>query len=238
MEISQATAAFSARSQQLLLAQGATYESRIGEADWSRMPVLMNLPELTDRPDPPHGQPSLPPLPAGGWLLLPWDAPKPELLEQTLDQMRERLGTLPQHVLLVTNLGHVSEGWLARLSLRFGVDFAALQVALGEVAGPDALARPLDVVFFQETTELLAHVNPLEHLSHLADPRNPAIFIERLHRATPRANATRVLMGLNIAIYAVMLLTTGFDIFGGFTGRQLVDWGANVSGLTVDGGAW
>lgn len=238
MEISQATAAFSARSQRLLLAQGATYESPIGEADWTRIPVLMRLPPPAERPALRVGQMSLPPLPEGGWLLLPWDAPQPELLEQTLEGMRQQLGALPNYVLLVTNLGHVSEGWLARLSQHFGVEFVALQVALGEVAGPDVLARPLSVVFFEETTQLIEHINPLEHLSHLADPRNPAIFIERLRRATPRTQATRTLMGLNIAIFVIMLLSTGFDLFGGFTGQQLVDWGANVSGLTVDRGAW
>ncbi len=237
MKVNPITAQFSARAQQLLLAQGARYVSNIGEADWKRIPVML---ELTPHPAAPLSAAAarLAPLPLGSWLVLPWDEPRPERLEALLDTMQTQLGRVPDQVLMVTSLGHVSEGWLTRLSQRYGARFAAVQAATFEVAGPEALARPLSVIFQEETGEALAGVNPLAHMSHLADPRNLDIFVERLHRATPRAVATRALMTLNIVVFVVMLLSTAAGLFSGFSVEDLTGWGANVSRLTVDDGQW
>ncbi|MCO4763807.1 MAG: rhomboid family intramembrane serine protease [Myxococcales bacterium] len=232
MQITPPTAEFSALTQQLLLSQGAQYRSHIGEAHWKAVPVMLELDG--------SGQalPGTSALPAGKWLVLPWDAAEPHLLENWLAHLTSDSDQVPDHVVMITSLGHVNEGWLSALSIKFGLQISALQVAIHSVAGAEQLARPLDCLFEEETQDALRQINPLEHLTALADPRNHAVFLERLRRATPGAFVTRTLIGLNIGVYVVMLLLTGFDLFGGFTVDQLTEWGANVSSLTMTDGQW
>lgn len=226
------TTEVSARVQQLILLQGGRYRSRVDEATWRQQPVWMELPAAAEHEfSPQHA------LPPGDLLVLPWDHADPALLELWLGNWISRFGALPSSVALITTIGHVSPNWLRQLGLRFGVRFAAVAVAAGEVVGPDALAGPLALVLDDDVLEALQSVNPLEHIRGVpADPRDPVVFAERLRLAAPRTWLSRALLMANIAVFVLMQIADGMPLFGRFSYDAVMAFGANSSGRTVGAG--
>ncbi len=49
---------------------------------------------------------------------------------------------------------------------------------------------------------------------------------------------TTGLLAINIAVYVVMVLQSGLGSIAGFSGQQLIKWGANFGPLTVNGDYW
>ncbi len=226
------TTEVSARVQQLILLQGGRYRSRVDEATWSQQPVWMELPAAGEFAADPQRR-----LPPGEILVLPWDQPDPALLELWLANWLRRFGHLPATVVMITAIGHVSPGWLQSLGARFQVRFAAVAVAAGEVVGPDALALPLALVLDDDAAEMLQEVNPLEHIRGVpADPRDPAVFAERLRRAAPRTWLSRAVLMTNIGVFVLMQIADGMPLFSRFSYDTVMQFGANTSGRTVGAG--
>ena len=223
--ISPATAEMSALLQQLLLAQGGRYASAVDERDWKQTSVVMQLPEGAD----PGRR-----LPAGTWLLLPWDLGQASHLEAWLDQLKGA-GLRPDHLVLLTAMAHVAEPYLAGLGQRMNTKIVAVQTETGGLVGDPELCRRLAVLFERQTVDALSWVNPLEHLSALGDPRDPAVFSERLRRAVPRVWLTWSLIAANVLIYLVMAAEVGFEDFGM---DQFIRYGANFAALTVGDDQW
>ena len=226
------TTEVSARVQQLILLQGGRYRSRVDEATWSQQPVWMELPAAAQVASGPSQT-----LPTGEILVLPWDQADPALLEHWLGDWVQRFGRLPASVVMITTLGHVSAAWLRQLSVTFRVQFAAVAVATGEVVGPEALAAALAIVLDDEAAQELQAVNPLEHIRGVAaDPRDPAVFAERLRRAAPRTWLSRALLLTNVGVFVLMQLADGLPLFSRFSYETIIRFGANTSGRTVGAG--
>ena len=223
--ISPATAEMSALLQQLLLAQGASYASAVTEHDWKRSAVVLRLP-----PDADPGRR----LPPGVWLLLPWDVGEAAHLEAWLAHLQSA-GLRPNHVVLITAMAHVAESYLEAIGLRLGAKVAAVQTATGGLVGDPELTGRLAVLFEPQTVDALSWVNPLEHLDALGDPRDPAVFSERLRRAVPRVWLTWALIAANTLVYLVMAAEVGLDDFGV---QQFIRYGANFAALTVADEQW
>lgn len=82
-------------------------------------------------------------------------------------------------------------------------------------------------------------MNPVERPfeEEAPPPPDPAViaFIARLHAATPRLYVARALLGICVAVYALMvLLQAGVDP----APPTLVRWGGNVRSLTTAGEWW
>lgn len=223
--ISPATAETSALLQQLLLAQGARYASAVTERDWKRSAVVLQLP--------PGGDPGRR-LPAGTWLLLPWDVGEAAHLEVWLAQLQDS-GLRPDHLVLITAMAHVAEPYLEAIGQRLGAQVAAVQTVTGGLVGAPELTRRLGVLFEPQTADALSWVNPLKYMDALGDPRDPAVFFERLQRAVPRVWVTWSLMAVNVLIYLVMAAEVGLDEFGA---QQFIRYGANFAALTVADEQW
>lgn len=228
MEITHQTAEISARLHQLVLLQGGRYRTRVHEAVWNRQPALMELPAQASE----HQT-----LPSGSLLVLPWDAADPAWLEQWLAGWAQRFDALPRHIVLITSAGHVSERWLRELSQRFGTQIAAIEVATGDLIGPRSLVEPLAVLLDDDAAATLATINPLAHIDGVeADPRDPAVFAERLRRAAPRAAWSRGLLGANVLMFLIMQVADGWPLFARFSYDAVISFGGNTRGLTLGAG--
>ena len=221
MHIHAATAEMSALVQQLLLSKGARYDSVLDESNWKSTPARLIVEATTDDPRW-HGD----------WLILPWDVGSSTACEHWLDQYRSRGGRLPSKVILLTSLGRVDPNWVADLQPEFETQFAAVEIASLSISGPTELCEMLEAIFDEDLIEKLEHINPLTRISGVGDSRDPAVFVERLKRDTPRVVMTKTLISVNVTIYVLMLVSTGFDLFGGFDVQTLRSWGANVFELT------
>ncbi len=227
MKVSAPTAEMSGVVQRLLLAHGARYDTRLGEADWRAAPVRLVVDETEGARFPP-----------GDWLVLPWDSKRADKLESWLSKAASQGRRLPRYTVLVTSLGHVAEAWLVALGERLGTQMIAVQVATGTLTGPADMSAALGPVFDRDARKALQAVNPLDHLCATGDPRDRVVFIERLRRSSSGAVVTRGLIAMNVLIYVAMLLVSGFDLFGGFSLETLTIAGADVYGLTVGDRQW
>ncbi len=224
-EISAATADMSALLQQLLLAQGARYASVVNERDWKHSAVVLHLPKGEDL-----GRR----LPAGTWLLLPWDVGEAAHLEGWLDGLKAS-GLRPDHVVLLTSMAHVADEYLQDLGARVGASVVAVQTLTGGLVGPEATSRRLAVLFEPQTADALSWVNPLKHMSSLGDPRDPQVFFERLRRAAPRVWLMWSLLAANALVFLVMAAEVEM---GDFTVDQFIRYGANFAALTAGDDQW
>ncbi len=228
MEITHETAEITARLHQLVLLQGGRYRTRVDEAVWNRQPALMEVPVDGSEQRT---------LPSGSLLVLPWDAADPAWLEQWLAGWARRFGALPRHIVLITSVGHVSERWLRAVSERHDTQIAAVEVSTGDLVGPRSLVEPLSVLLDDEAAATLDTVNPLAHIDGVeADPRDPAVFAERLRRAAPRAGWSRGIFGANVLIFMLMQLADGWPLFARFSYDTVISFGANTRGLTLGAG--
>jgi membrane associated rhomboid family serine protease len=224
-----ATAEMSALVQQLLIAQGGAYVSVVNEARYKRSAVLLRL-DPSER----HGQR----LPAGNYLVMPWDALQGNMLQLYLERLLAT-GAAPNFVILITSRNGPDDATLFDIGARLDVDIASIDIARNEVLGAPHLRRVLDQVFDPDAADALSWVNPLSHMTVLADPRDPGVFFERLRRASPNATLTKLLIGVNVLVFVMMKVSGGEFSFDQFPTRLLVVWGANVGGLTVgDGETW
>jgi membrane associated rhomboid family serine protease len=223
VQVSPPTAEVCARVHQLVLLQG-------DERVWNRVPVLFDVP--------PAAAPG-PRLPAGALLVLPWDFADPHSLEVWLARLIAERGAAPANIALITSVGHVNEAWLSAVGARFGVRVAAVEVATGAVVGDDALADALALVLDPDATAALDDVNPLEFMrGSVADPRDPRVFAERLRRAAPRVWVSNTILGVNVAVFALMQLVDGWPLFRGFSYATLDRFGANITRATRGDGEW
>jgi len=216
----------SALVQQLLLAQGGAYASVVDERVWKQIAVLMQVPEESryDRT-----------VPAGSYLIVPWDIASREALEAYIFKLWQT-GVRPDFVVIVTSAIGLHDTDTDALSARFDCAVAAVDIRAGLVRGHRRLSLPLDIIFDPDTGNALKWVNPLQHMSRLADPRDPRVFFERLRRASPRAWVTMGLIAFNVLVFIAMKLTEPRNFFGQFDPRYLVEMGANVGALTVGNG--
>ncbi|MBI5608204.1 MAG: rhomboid family intramembrane serine protease [Deltaproteobacteria bacterium] len=219
----------SALVQQFLVFHGARHVRPVTEDNWKLVPVLLQVP--VGRPIPP-----------GLWLVTPWDAPSPSYFEVWL-QRHAALAELPDVVVLTSDAPLEAPQWLAATARQHGVQLAMCSAQPPQVLGTtvaDAVAVLLEPAIRSE----IEVVNPLEHLAALGDPRDPAVFVERLRRTAPGLPVTKALIGLNAAIYAAMVLAVGHYgghrggelsllevVIGGFPLAQLADWGGNAPNL-------
>lgn len=66
--------------------------------------------------------------------------------------------------------------------------------------------------------------------------QDPAIFLRDMQRFTPRAWVTPTLVGINVALFAAQI-ATGVSVMSP-TSQQLLNWGANLDFLTMNGEWW
>jgi membrane associated rhomboid family serine protease len=221
----------SARVQQFLLNQGAHYVSRATEENWKHAAVALNLPEHTH-------------LPAGVWVVLPWDAPTPDELEAWLTLSGQ--STLPPRVVVMAmDVPSIRGATMQTLASAHGVDVVGIS-ALDRHCYGSPIAPLLQPIFAPEADAVMAATNPLEHLA-VGDPRNPEVFFERLRRASPTTAATPWIIRANIAMFmvsvALSLRHPGASLMDsvliGFDEQTLRTLGANSMHATVvKGEAW
>lgn len=229
--VSESTQATSALVQQFILAQGGRYASVVDERRWTRIAVLMNVPTARVTGSV---------LPAGSFLVLPWDVARADLLDAYLGRFAAAAGP-PDHVVLISSRGTLDSDSLRALGELHRTQIAALDPVNETVNGPPALRLAFGQVLLGDATRTLSSVNPLKHMTNLGDPRDPRVFFERLRRASPGAPLTRALLIANVLVFVVMKLSGSADpargllegLFGGFGSHTLVRWGANVGSLTV-----
>lgn len=228
------TAEMSARIQQLLLGQGGRYASRVDERTWKAMTVLFELPGGAAASSSADDEGVLP---AGHYALLPWDVGDARLLDSYLSQLRTRQPRL-QHAILISSGMPIPDAALASLAERHRVALAVVHARELTAYGASEVALPLREAI--RTKRWRQAPNPLTHISGHGDPRNPAIFADRLRHAVRRAHVTRALLTVNIGIYIAMLAVDGFgSLLQGFRISTLMAWGANSEAATVGAGeAW
>lgn len=230
MQVSPPTAEVCARVHQLVLLQGGRYTSSVDERVWNRVPVVFHVP---DERKPGPG------FPPGSLLVLPWDFADPASFELWLSRLVGERGTAPDHMVLITSVGHVNGEWLAKVGQGVGTAVAAIEVATGGIVGDDVLCHALDAVLAPGAEAALESVNPLAYMRGVvADPRDPRVFAERLRRAAPRVWVSNGLLALNVAVFAVMQVADSFPLFRGFTYATLHRFGANITRATLDDGQW
>ncbi len=224
----------SALVQQFLVFHGARHVRPVTEDNWKLVPVLLQVP--AGRPVPP-----------GLWLVTPWDAPAPSYFQVWLQRQAE-LAELPNVVVLTSDHPLDSPRWLASTAREYGVELAMCSAQPPKILGTSA-ADTLAVLVEPAIRSEIEVVNPLEHLAALGDPRDPAVFVERLRRTAPGLPVTKAIIGLNVLIYGAMLLAAGQYggrrggapslvevVIGGFPLDQLAAWGGNAPNL-ADGPA-
>jgi membrane associated rhomboid family serine protease len=248
------TAETCALVQHFLLYHGARYSSRASEENWKHVPVTLRVTE--------RHLPAGAVLPAGSWLVLPWDTPTIEQLTIWLERLASS-GQMPRVVVVVMAAPMLREAMLARLAAQFGTEVIAVSAADQLVYGGPT-ARSLQHMYDPQQLQVLDTVNPLEHLASLGDPRNPEVFFERLRRAGHGIPVTLLLIAINVVVFLVMtpyglelhrheLVRRAFDMGRvvpqgldwsafiefferGFLPEQLGPAGANIAGLTVGKG--
>ncbi len=226
------TAEMTALVHQLALRQGGRYRTRLDEAVWNQVPVMLAMPAPADHA---HGEAGLP-LPAGQLLILPWDHSDPDALALWLERLAGS-GAHPDAVVLVTSIGHVHPGWLSRLGGQFDTRIAAIEVATGRVVGDADLCAALAPLLDDGAAASLADVNPLAQMQGLhADPRDPRIFAERLRRAAPRVWVTNAILALNVGVFVLMQLADGMPLFRQFSYGAVLQFGANTRERTLGAG--
>jgi membrane associated rhomboid family serine protease len=216
----------SAHVQHFLLYHGAAYTSRANETTWKRVPVSLLVPP-SDLPDAP---------PPGAWLVLPWDAPTSDQVVAYFERLREA-AVLPDVVVLVMPAPLVRESVVAQIGHLFGIEVVAVSALDRLCYGSPRSAHALQAMYDDAVLDALDGVNPLERLGGLGDPRDPAVFFERLKR-TGGAPLTWLLIGANSIVFVAMVALTGKwqGLLGEFDTDSLRGFGANVKGLTVGRG--
>ncbi len=246
--LSKITVETSALVQHFLLLQGAKYASRASEADWKRVPVLLQVP--------PDNAGALPP---GAWLILPWEAPSIDQFHAWLQRLPE-LPVKPRVLVLVMAAPVLRTAVLATLAAEFSLEIVGIS-SVDQAAYGARIAERLQAMFEPETLAQLQKVNPLEHLQGLGDSRNPDVFFDRLRHTERGTPVTQVLIALNALVFLVMIapavtlfqqalaaqpevaslghgqspdLLTAFFAFvqNGFPVPVLKQFGANVAALT------
>jgi len=221
----------SALVQQFLVFHGARHVRPVTEDNWKLVPVLLQVPD---------GRP----IPPGVWLVTPWDAPSPSSFEVWLQRQAD-LAELPNVVVLTSDFPLDAPQWLATAARQHGVELAMCSAQPPQVLGT-AVADAVAVLLEPAIRSEIDVVNPLEHLAALGDPRDPAVFVERLRRTARGLPVTKTLIGLNVLIYGAMLLASGHYsgrrgnelslvdvVIGGFPLAQLADWGGNAPNLAT-----
>jgi membrane associated rhomboid family serine protease len=225
--------------QQFLMFHGGRYSSRATEENWKVVPVTLSVP-------------SNPSILEGEWLVVPWEAPTQAHLELWLQRLSQA-GPLPKVAVLAMDHPYLEPALLRQLSYGNGMELIAITAEPPAVYGSRA-ADQLRAVLDDDERERFAHVNPLDHLISLGDPREPQVFLERLRRAAPGVPVTRAFITLNVLIFMAMVAVSGSYgqeaealndtgllgvLLGGFSIPQLQAWGANTAPLTVGpAGAW
>ncbi len=218
----------SALLQQFLVFHGGRHLQPVTEDNWKLVPVLLQVPV---------GKPIMP----GRWLVTSWDAPSPSYFEMWL-QRQAALGDLPDVVVLTSDRALDGPAWLIAQARQQRVQLVLCSAEPPQVLGTE-VADTVAVLLEPAIRSEIAVINPLEHLAALGDPRDPAVFVERLRRSAPGLPVTKVLVVANSLVYVVMValasqyrqghadaspLTT---VIGGFPLGELADWGGNAPNL-------
>lgn len=217
--------------QQFLVFHGGRYTSLATEDNWKVVPVTLQVPDNR-------------PIPGGTWLVVPWDMPTLPHLQLWLQRLTS-LGSKPGIAVLVVDAPMLDPVDVRQLALAAGLELIVCSAQPPAVFGSRA-AVALEHLLEPSIRDEITQANPLHHLYALGDPRDPAVFSERLRRAAPLVPVTRAIIVINAAIFVAMVLgsphyaqTSALGVLlQGFELRQLADWGGNAAGLTTGAGAW
>lgn len=217
----------SALVQQLLLFHGGRYLSRADEENWKSVAVTLQVPpQPIDRLQ----------LPAGQWLVAPWHLPGGEPLRVWLTRLQQA-GERPQVIVLASDTLTLPPEELQRIAQEFRIDIAQLAANPLAVAGTEP-ARLAGHAFEADMQRSMRACNPLDYLAGHGDPRDPAVFAERLRRTSPNRPVTSALLAANVLVYLAMLFAAAAKpgsgglwraLAAGFQTDQLIAWGASSS---------